>query len=171
VTRSENQWRPVASLREASFAAARIVTAFTLAHSITLSVAAFGLVNAPSTLVECAIAATVALAAANNLFPVLTRRIWAAAFAFGLVHGFGFASVLTDLGLPPGSKLGALFAFNLGVELGQLAVVAVLLPVLFAIRQTSGYVRVAFPAASTIVAVIGVLWFIQRSSGTSLIFG
>jgi hypothetical protein len=80
---------------------AKVVTAFTLAHSVTLSVAAFGIVELPSRLTESAIAASVMVAAINNIYPVITRRLWVVAFVFGLVHGFGFASVLTEFGLPP----------------------------------------------------------------------
>jgi hypothetical protein len=171
VTRSDKRWRPVKNLGGAAWATARVVTAFTLAHSITLSAAACGLVELPSRLVESVIAASVAIAAINNLFPVVSRRIWIAAFVFGLMHGFGFASVLTDLGLPPARKLAALFAFNAGVELGQLAVVAGLLPILFWIRRTSTYTRVALPAGSMVIAVIGFLWFVQRATGANVIFG
>jgi len=113
-------------------------------------------VELPSRLVESLIAISVVVAAINNLFPVVSRRVWIAAFVFGLMHGFGFASVLTDLGLPPARKLVALFAFNVGVELGQLAVVACLLPVLFLIRRSAAYTRVAFAGRfKTVIMVIG----------------
>ena len=102
----------------------KIVTAFTLAHSITLSLAALGVVSLPSRWVESAIALSVVLAALNNIWPVVYGKRWVIAFAFGLIHGFGFASVLADLGLPQESLLIALVAFNLGVELGQLVIVA-----------------------------------------------
>jgi hypothetical protein len=171
VMRSGNVWRPVESLGGAVWATTRVVTAFTLAHSITLSAAASGIVELPSRLVECVIAASVAVAAINNLFPVVSRRVWIAAFVFGLMHGFGFASVLTDLGLPPGGRLVALFAFNVGVELGQLAVVAGLLPVLFLMRRSSTYTQVALPAGSMVIMVIGVTWILQRATGMNIIPG
>jgi HupE / UreJ protein len=171
VMRSANKWKPVKSFTGTIWATAKVVTAFTLAHSITLSAAALGIVQLPSRVVESVIAASVAIAAVNNLFPIVSRRIWIAAFVFGLMHGFGFASVLTDLGLPPARKLVALFSFNVGVELGQLAVVAALLPILFLIRRTGAYTRVALPAGSMVIAVIGLLWFFQRATGTSIIFG
>src|SRR5215467_3289802 len=94
-----------------------------------------------SRLVESAIAASIIVAALNNLRPVITRRLWAVAFLFGLVHGFGFASVLLDLGLPKGALLGALFGFNLGVEAGQLAVVAGFLPLAYACCRWRFYPR------------------------------
>lgn len=171
VIRSNNKWKPVERLTKTIWATTKVVTAFTLAHSITLSAAALGIVELPSRLVESVIAASVAIAAINNLLPIVSRRIWIAAFVFGLMHGFGFASVLTDLGLPPARKLIALFSFNVGVELGQLTVVACLLPILFWIRGTSTYTRVALPAGSMVIAVIGFLWFVQRATGTSIIFG
>jgi hypothetical protein len=171
VIRSNNQWRPVERLTGTLWAAAKVVTAFTLAHSITLSGAALGFVQLPSRLVECVIAASVAAAAINNLFPMVSQRIWLAAFVFGLMHGFGFASALTDLGLPPARKLVALLSFNIGVELGQLAVVACLLPILFLMRDAKAYTRVALPAGSLVIAVIGVLWLVQRATGASIIFG
>ena len=105
----------------------KVVTAFTVAHSVTLSLAALGVVSLPSRLVESAIAASVVLAALNNIFPLVHAGRWIFAFCFGLVHGFGFASVLIDLGLPQGSLLLALVAFNLGVEIGQMVIVALFL--------------------------------------------
>jgi hypothetical protein len=171
VMRSGNVWRPVETLGGAVWATTRVVTAFTLAHSITLSAAALGIVELPSRLVESVIASSVAVAAINNLFPVVSRRVWIAAFVFGLMHGFGFASVLTDLGLPPARKLVALFAFNVGVELGQLAVVAGLLPVLFPIRRSAAYAQVALPVGSTVIMVIGFMWFLQRATGMNIIPG
>jgi HupE / UreJ protein len=164
-------WAPALGLKDAFKATAVVVTAFTVAHSITLTAAALGIVSPPSVVVESGIAASVAIAAVNNIYPLVTRRIWLAAFCFGLLHGFGFASVLNDLGLPPARKLAALFAFNLGVELGQLTVVVILLPILFAFRGSLAYRRLVFPVGSAAIAVIGALWFIQRVTGTTIIFG
>ena len=90
------------------------------------------MISLPSRLVESAIAASVVLAALNNLWPVVHGRRWVVAFGFGLIHGFGFASVLADLGLPQAALLLALVGFNLGVELGQLAIVLLFLPLAFA---------------------------------------
>jgi HupE / UreJ protein len=170
VIRSGKVWHAVETLGGAVWATTRVVTAFTLAHSITLSAAAFSVVELPSRLVESIIAVSVAVAAINNIFPVVSR-VWVAAFAFGLIHGFGFASALTDFGLPPTRTLIALFAFNVGVEFGQLAVVAGLLPVLFLMRRSVAYTQVALPAGSAIIVVIGFLWFLQRAAGVSIIPG
>ena len=97
------RWEPAGNFRAAFWDVVKVVTAFTLAHSITLSLAALGVVSLPSRWIETAIALSVVLAALNNLFPVVARGRWIAAFGFGLVHGFGFAGALQDLGLPSGS--------------------------------------------------------------------
>jgi hypothetical protein len=137
-----------------------IVTAFTLAHSITLAISAVGFVQLPARFVETAIALSVAAAALNNLLRVVDAR-WAVAFALGLLHGFGFSNVLIDLGLPSRELIGALLGFNVGVELGQAAIVLVLVPSLFAIRGTVAY-RAVFWAGSATVALVAGVWSYQR---------
>lgn len=161
--REPHDWLSAASLRPVFWEVAKIVTAFTLAHSITLSLAALGIVSLPARWVESAIAASVALAALNNLFPVLHTRLWSVAFAFGLVHGLGFASVLLDLGLPAGARLLALVGFNLGVEAGQLAIVGIFLPIAFALRGSWFYRRVALQLGSLLIVGIALLWLAERS--------
>ena len=168
--REEGRWHPVPRLRDALGQVLRLVTAFTAAHSITLSLAALGWIALPSRLVESAIAASVALAALDNLHPLFGGRRTALAFGFGLVHGMGFASVLADLGLPGGSLVPALLGFNLGVELGQLAIVAALVPLAFALRGSAGYRRVAFPAGSAAIAVLAAAWLAERSLAIRLPF-
>ncbi len=149
----------------------KVVTAFTIAHSITLSLAALGVVMLPSRLVESAIAVSVVLAALNNVWPVVFSRRWVLAFAFGLVHGFGFASVLADLGLPQASLRPALVAFNLGVEAGQLAIVALFLPLAFAARDTRFYGRTVFVGGSLLVAAIACAWLAERAFDVALLPG
>jgi hypothetical protein len=122
--RSDGTWEPVMAVKPAVIRVLQIVTAFTVAHSITLSLAALGLVHLPSRLIESAIAASVVMAALNNLRPFFFERGWLVAFGFGLLHGFGFANALSDLGLHSGQFALTLFGFNLGVEIGQLAIVA-----------------------------------------------
>jgi len=135
----DGQWRASPGLRRAALDVVKIVTAFTLAHSITLSLAALGYLALPSRWVESAIAASVAAAAINNIGGwILARRSWLA-FAFGLVHGLGFAAVLLDLGLPAGLRLLGLVGFNLGVEIGQLAIVAAVLPFIVALSRFRFY--------------------------------
>ena len=171
LTRTNNKWLPVDNLAGAFWGIAKVVTAFTLAHSVTLSVAAFGIVELPSRLTESAIAASVMVAAINNIYPVITQRLWVVAFLFGLVHGFGFASVLTEFGLPPDRKLVALVSFNVGVELGQLAIVAVLLPVLFFARRTIAYTKVVMPVGSLFISGVALIWLVERVTGMGNFLG
>lgn len=146
----------------------KVVTAFTLAHSITLSLASLSLVSLPSRWVESAIAASVILAALNNLLPLFRGRRPVAAFAFGLIHGFGFASVLRDLGLPQGSLLASLLGFNVGVEIGQLAIVAAFLPLAWLLRKTWLY-RQVLTVGSLAIALVAAVWLVERVADIKLI--
>ena len=114
---------------------------------------------------------SVVVAAINNIYPMITCRLWIVAFAFGRIHGFGFASVLSEFGLPPDRKLIALLAFTIGVELGQLAIVAAVLPALFLARRTIAYTRVVMPAGSLVIAVIALIWFVERVTGVGDLLG
>ena len=107
------------------------MTAFTIAHSITLTLAVLGYITLPSRLIEATIAASVVVAALNNFFPLIEKRLWLVAFVFGLVHGLGFANVLTELALPKPALAISLVSFNLGVEARQLAIVAMFLPLAY----------------------------------------
>jgi hypothetical protein len=167
--RGGGRWEPVSRFGPASWEVFRVVTAFTVAHSITLSLAALELVSLPSRLVESAIAASVLFAALNNLFPLVGDRRWLMAFGFGLIHGFGFASVLTDLGLPQGALISSLFGFNLGVEVGQLAIVAVFLPLAYAMRGTRFYARVVFAGGSVLVIMLSAVWLLERAFNMRLL--
>ncbi|MGQ0697992.1 MAG: HupE/UreJ family protein [Panacagrimonas sp.] len=157
------RWSGVPRLMPALKNVVTVVTAFTLAHSVTLTLAALGWVRLPGMLVETAIAVSVLLAALNNLRPVVQDARWVVAFGFGLIHGFGFASVLGELGLPEGARLVALVAFNLGVEVGQLAIVAVAVPIFFALRNTGFYRSGVRIAGSSVVAALAALWIAQRT--------
>jgi len=137
--RQSKQWEPVEKFRPAFRSVLKIVTVFTLAHSITLWLAVMGYVTLPSRMVESVIAFSIIVTALNNLFPVLRLPGWAIAFVFGLIHGFGFANVLLDLGLSSTVLGVSLFGFNVGVELGQLAIVAVFLPIAFLVRRSKFY--------------------------------
>jgi hypothetical protein len=162
-------WQPVPRLGVAVWDVLRIVTAFTLAHSITLSLATLGLVALPSRLVEASIAASVVLAALNNVFPLFQGRRWMVAFGFGLLHGFGFASVLADLGLPRDALALALLGFNLGVEAGQLAIVAAFLPWAYLLRGSLFYRRVVLWGGSLAIAALAAAWFIERAFDLKLL--
>jgi hypothetical protein len=161
--REPRGWRSALSFRDAFVDVAKVVTAFTLAHSITLTLAALSIVVLPSRLVESGIALSVVLAALNNLFPVLANGRWVAAFGFGLLHGFGFAGALHDLGLPTGSLALSLAGFNFGVEGGQLAIVVVFLPLAFVLRSTWAYRRVVFAGGSAAIATVATVWLVERA--------
>jgi len=161
--RRGSAWQPVLNLRPAFFEVLKVVTAFTLAHSITLSLATLGVVKLPSRWVESAIAASVLLAALGNVFVFVERRRWAVAFTFGLIHGFGFAAVLADLGLPRHVLLPALVGFNIGVEAGQLVIVACFLPVAFLLRNTWLYRSVTLVGGSLAIALIAAVWLTERA--------
>jgi hypothetical protein len=169
VERKAGQWRAVTAFKPALWDVFKIVTAFTLAHSITLSLAALQIVSLPSRLVESTIAASVVLAALNNLYPLFAERRWTMAFAFGLIHGFGFATVLGDLGLPQGALVLSLVGFNVGVELGQLAIVGIFIPIAFALRGTWFYRRLVLAAGSALIALLASAWFIERAFNLKLL--
>jgi hypothetical protein len=162
------QWQAVANFGAAFRDVLKIVTAFTLAHSVTLSLAVLGYIALPSRLVESAIALSVVAAALNNIFPLVQRRLWVVAFGFGLVHGLGFANVLAELGLPREALALSLVSFNLGVEAGQLAVVGALLPLAYLWRRSWTYSRIVLGAGSLCIAGIASLWLIERSLGLRL---
>ncbi|CAN5131802.1 HupE/UreJ family protein [soil metagenome] len=162
LVRGRHGWRPARSLRAVAYETLKIVTAFTAAHSITLSLAALGIVTLPAKPVEIAIAASVIAAGVYNLLPRPVGRGWMIAFGFGLVHGFGFANVLADLGLAGGDLAVTLAAFNIGVELGQLAIVAAFLPAIFVLRRKGFYRRVILPAGSLAIALVACWWLAAR---------
>ena len=163
------RWTGVTTFRIALTEVLWVVTAFTVAHSITLTLAALQIVELPSRWVESAIAASVVLAAANNLWPLVERRRWLVAFSFGLIHGFGFASVLTELGLPKDALVLSLLGFNLGVEIGQLAIVAVFLPFAFLLRRSTFYRKGVFIGGSFVTMLIALVWFAERVFNLKLI--
>ena len=140
----------------------KIITAFTIAHSLTLGAAALDLVTLPSTLVEAVIALSIAYVAFENLVPrfAVSRR-WTISFLFGLVHGFGFSSVLKEIGLPKDSLLLSLLNFNLGVEAGQLVAVLVVVPLLAWLRSTPFEARVV-KGLSLVVLAVGLGLFVER---------
>jgi len=164
------RWRPATDLRAASTNVLKVVTAFTVAHSITLALAVFNVVEPPSRWVESIIAASVVLAALNNIWPVISEARWKLTFVFGLVHGFGFASALKDAGLAKGALVAPLVGFNVGVEIGQLCIVALVLPIAWSLRGTRTY-RGAFAGGSLAIATVAGVWLVQRAFDLSLIAG
>ncbi|AMA59800.1 HupE/UreJ family protein [Bradyrhizobium sp. CCGE-LA001] len=147
----------------------KIVTAFTVAHSITLSLAALDVLVIPGRIVEPAIAASIVFVAVENFFSRDVDRRWRVAFLFGLIHGFGFAGVLREIGLPPNAAVPALAAFNIGVEIGQVAIVAVALPILRLADRLSAAsrsepvreVRLVY-ALSAVIGLLGSYWLLAR---------
>jgi len=160
-------WRPRSGWGGSIGEVLRLVTAFTVAHSITLGLATFGLLSPPSRWVESLIALSVLLAAIDNLLPLLRTPRWTVVFGFGLVHGFGFAGALQDLGLARGDLAAPLLGFNLGVELGQLALVSVTLPIIGLLRSTPLYRWVFVGGGSALIAVMATVWLIERAFDTT----
>ena len=156
-------WQARATWGSALGEVLRLVTAFTVAHSITLGLAAFGVLSPPSRWVESLIALSVLAAAIDNLWPILRAPRWAVVFGFGLVHGFGFAGAMQDLGLSSTDLAWPLLGFNLGVELGQLMLVAVVLPLGFALRRTRFYRRWVVLPGSVAIGAMALVWFTERS--------
>ena len=136
---------------------------------LTLTLATLGVVKLPSRLTESAIALSVMLAAANNLHPLIRERGWLVAFAFGLIHGFGFATALSDLGLGQGALALTLVGFNTGVEVGQLAIVAVFLPAAYALRGTWFYQVPLLRFGSALIILISGMWFAERAFNFKLL--
>ena len=160
--RRQNEWKSVDTFWPACKAVLKIVTLFTIAHSITLWLAVMEYVKLPSGFVEATIAFSIIVTAVHNLYPVIKLPGWMIAFVFGLIHGFGFANVLVDLGLSSVTLAISLLGFNVGVELGQLAIVLVFMPIAFLLRDTQFYRKVIFWAGSIVIAVIAAIWFVER---------
>ena len=160
-------WEPADSLKPALMNVVKIITFFTIAHSLTLCLAAFQIISLPPRLIESIIAISIALAAIHNIYPQFSGKEWLIAFVFGLFHGFGFASVLAEKGLA-GNYLGlSIFGFNLGVEVGQLAIILVVFPILFLLRKTVLYPKIRV-FGSIILIFFSLYWFIQRFFGVNL---
>lgn len=156
------KWMPVGNFKDAFKNVLKVVTAFTVAHSVTLTLATLDIVTLPSKWVEVVIAISVVLAALNNIFPKVSDKVWMVAFGFGLIHGFGFASVLGDLNLPTGTLAVALLSFNIGVEIGQMAIVVAFFPIIFALRKHSFYQPIKLRLGSVVIALIACGWIVDR---------
>ena len=162
-------WEPSEGFHAAFIDVLKIVTAFTVAHSLTLSLATLDVVSLPARISESAIALSVVLAALNNLFPIIRGNRWIVAFCFGLVHGFGFASVLTDLSLPKSTLAVALVGFNLGVEIGQIAIVGAFLPLAYVLRRTWFYRGAVLVGGSSAIVLVAAAWFVERALNLKLL--
>lgn len=162
------KWQPVAGFRPAFIHVVKIVTIFTIAHTLTLSAAALGAISLPSRLVESVIALSIAVAALDILIPVFRERIWWVVFVFGLFHGFGFASVLADIGIGGEYLVHTLLGFNVGVEIGQVAIVAAAFPFLFLLRSGRFYSLVVMQAGAVLLILISSYWFTERGFGIDI---
>lgn len=154
-------WEPVMTFKPAFLYIIKVVTFFTIAHTITLTLASLELVNLPSQVVESIIAFSIGLAAYHNIKPIFKMRDWIIAFIFGLFHGFGFASVLSDLGLTGEFLTLSLLGFNVGVEIGQLVIIAAIFPFLYFIRKRDFYPKFLI-FMSGLLIIISLYWCIER---------
>ena len=162
-------WRPVERLSQAVWPIVGIVSAFTVAHSITLGLAATKVISLSPAIIEPGIAITIILAALDNVWPVFPVRRVIVTFFFGLIHGFGFAGVLAELNLPTARFAWALLQFNLGLELGQLMIVVAVTTALFLMRHWRAYPRWVIGAGSVAAIVVGALWLVERTADVSLL--
>ena len=156
------KWHGATGLRQVARDMFTIITAFTIAHSITLALAVTGAVKVPTQPIEVAIAASIAVAGVLNLMPKLSRLRLPLAFGFGFVHGFGFANALSEIDAAGSALLPLLAGFNVGVEIAQLGIVAVVLPLIYSMRSTRWYAGAVLPLGSCALGMAGVVWLLQR---------
>jgi len=144
---------------------ARIITSFTIAHSFTLALATFGVVTIPSTLVEPLIAASIVFVGIENLVHRQVAARWLVTFGFGLIHGLGFASILRELGIGAMGTQAAipLLSFNLGVELAQVSIAALILPLVWRLQRHPSFLLKYVPALSLLITLAGVYWLLART--------
>ena len=144
---------------------ARIITSFTIAHSLTLALATFGVITLPATIVEPLIAASIVFVGIENLVRRQLARRWLVTFGFGLIHGLGFASILRELGIGAMGTQGAipLLSFNLGVELAQLSIAALTLPLIWRLQRRPAFMLRHAPALSLLLTLAGVYWLLART--------
>ena len=165
----KRHWYPEKQFTQVFKQTLKVISAFTIAHSLTLALTVFNVIALPGKTVESIIAISVIVAACNNIFNWVNGRLWLMAFVFGLIHGMGFAAVLNDLGMQINTQALALIAFNLGVELGQLAIIMAVLPLLYAVRKQEFYKPVLMQRGSYVIALIATIWLFERISEVSII--
>jgi hypothetical protein len=160
---SGTSWRGAPDIRSALWRVVKIVTVFTIAHSVTISMSILGVISLSSRLVESIIAISIGIAALNILLPRIGSNSAWVVLAFGLFHGFGFASVMRELAIPEEYLLWSLLGFNVGVEIGQLTIVGVVVPVLFLLRNKFFYPRVVMPVGASALIFVSLYWFVERA--------
>ena len=162
------RWRPADSFTSSLWRVLKVISMFTLAHSITFSLAGLGILPLPpSALVETVIAVSIAVAALHNLRPVVRNQEWALAFVFGLFHGLGFASLVESLDVSRATQLVSLLGRNVGIEIGQVIAILVAFPALFLLRRTR-YYQPAFVLGSIALTVVALVWAAERIFGFDL---
>lgn len=157
------EWVPIQNFKSACFKTLKIITLFTIAHSITLSMAAYDLVSFNSALVETIIAISIIVVALNNIFSRFNSHAWFWVFLFGLFHGLGFASVMADLQFRAINLSKILVMFNIGVEIGQVAIVLVVFPLLFLIRKSQYYRTLVVIPLSILAILLAGFWVMERT--------
>ncbi len=163
-------WMPVDDFKSAFFYILKIITFFTIAHSITLALASLNIINLSSRVVESIIALSIGLAAYHNITPIFKSKEWIIAFGFGLFHGFGFASVLGEKGLGGDYMVLSLLGFNIGVELGQVLIICMIFPILYLIRKHKLYPQL-ITYGSALLIFISLYWFVERGFEVDLPLG
>lgn len=167
--RVDGRWQPLECWRSAAIDLVKVLSAFTVAHGLSLTLAMTGLIDLPDRLVESLIALTIGLAALDNLWPWLPEQRWRTAFGFGLIHGLGFASALGPMDLPVLDFGLALLGFNLGIEVAQLAVGLPLLLLVFPVRRQLVYRRGLLPLGSAAALALAGVWFTERAFALRLV--
>lgn len=162
------RWTPNDRFWNAFLETVKTLSAFTLAHAITLTAAVTGLVHIPARITDTAVALTIVATAIDNIVPIFRGRRWMLGFGFGLIHGFGYASALGPLHLPPGALATALLGFNIGVETVQILLVALILPLTYTLRFWRGFPLHFVPAASGVAVMLATLWLIDRALNLQL---
>lgn len=165
LTRQQASWVPVEKPWTAIKSVLQVVTVFTIAHSVTLLLAALDLVQVNSRLVESIIALSIILVALNNVFQWVSKGSLLVILGLGLFHGLGFASVMGNLPFRMVDLVGMVVRFNIGIELGQIAIVILLFPVLYWLRRSDKYVPFVLQGLSWVMASIALVWFVQRAFG------
>jgi hypothetical protein len=163
MVRKNGVWRPVTEFRTAFIYMVKVIALFTIAHSVTLSIAALGLFSLPNRLVESIIAISIAVAALDIIFPIFKRKIGWVVFIFGLIHGFGFASDLARSGALSEHLFFSLLGFNLGVEIGQVLLVGFMFLNVYLIRQYSFYYDVLMRYSAIALILLGMYWTVDRA--------
>lgn len=167
LVRRDGSWEAVSGFRPALIHVVKVVTLFTLAHSVTLSLAALGIVQPPMRWVESVIAASVVVAAVNGAF--LGRKIWPVIFLFGLFHGFGFAAVLGHLSVDRRFLVPTLIGFNVGVEIGQVAILGAVFPGLWLLRRWKHYPRIILQLGSGLIGALAFVWLLERALDVTIL--